>query len=109
MHLSNIASLANGTENGISYKFYLQVFPECLSIPSYVKKKKKSKGRIGIYYKQKQLSRSGFKFSHKIGAMIGFFVCILRVCQMVVGTSTIETKLHSIPSQDTVRSVSQCI
>lgn len=100
MHFSKIASLAIGTENGISYKFYLQVFPECL-FPLVVEKKE---GGIGIYYKQKQLGWSGFKFRHEIAAMIDFFVCVLRVCQMVVGTSPVETKLHSIPSQETTRS-----
>lgn len=65
---------------------------------------KKKEGGIGIYYKQKQLGWSGFKFRHEIAAMIDFFVCVLRVCQMVVGTSPVETKLHSIPSQETTRS-----
>lgn len=79
-------------------------------VPSYVKKKKKNEGGIGIYYKQKQqLCWSGFKFSYKIAATIGFFVCVLRVCQMVVRTSPVETKLHGIPSQETIRSDSRCL
>lgn len=76
VHFSKIASLAIGTENGISYKcykFYLQVFPECLFPP--VLKKKKNEGGIGIYYKRKQLGWAGFKCSHKIAAMIDF-VCV---------------------------------
>lgn len=77
-------------------------------IPSYIKKKK-NEGGIGIHYKQKQPSWSGLKFSHKIAAVIGFCVYVLRVCQMVVGTSTVETKSHGIPSQETVRSDCQCI
>lgn len=104
MHFSQIASLATGTENGISSKFYLQVFPDCLFPPMF--KKKKSEGGIGIYYKQKQLSWSGFKFSYKIGAMIGFCVCVLRVCQMV-GSKDLPSgnkiTWHSKPGNPQVR------
>lgn len=72
-------------------------------------KKKKNEGGIGIYCKQKQPSWSGFKFSPKIAAMIGFCVCVLKASQMVVGTSAVETKLHGVPSQETVRSDCQRI
>lgn len=74
-----------------------------------LKKKKKNEGGIGIYCKQKQPSWSGFKFSPKIAAMIGFCVCVLKAGQMVVGTSAVETKLHGVPSQETVRSDCQRI
>lgn len=59
---------------------------------------------MGIYYKQKQLSWSGFKFSHKIATTTYFLVYPYSVPN---GNRdpTVETQLHGIPTAGRVPSV----
>lgn len=64
--------------------------------------KKKKKARLGIYYKQKQLSWSSFNVSHRIAAVIDLFVCPSSV---VIGNCVVKTKLNGIPALGQVLSV----